>query len=241
MIALRVRRPKEELVYRARPNVRFRGIDWPIFAFVGGFATLARLARRRRPGAGHALGRARVARRRVRRPTPFYRLRVLHIPLRETVRAPQIVLAGALEIDYRTIVVPVVRSAETEEALVAAARLAAERGATIVLVDRGRGPARRCRSPPTCPTEEAEADELLDEARALVEGYGVGRSRASSARAAPAPAIVEEAVRRNAELIVVGAGRALRRAAAPVFGKTVDYILKPSPVRVLVTAGKRAA
>ena len=54
----------------------------------------------------------------------------MHAPLRETVRAPPIVLGRRSTIEYRTIVVPVVRSAETEEALVAAARLAAERGAT---------------------------------------------------------------------------------------------------------------
>ena len=59
-----------------------------------------------------------------------YRRRVVHEPLRETVRAPAIVLGPALALEYRTILVPVVRTAESEEALVVAARLAAERGAT---------------------------------------------------------------------------------------------------------------
>ncbi len=61
-----------------------------------------------------------------------YRGRVLRLPLRETVRAPAIVLG--LEIEYRTILVPVLRTVESEEALVAAARLASERRATIVLL-----------------------------------------------------------------------------------------------------------
>ena len=39
VVALRVRYPDEELVYRARPNLRFRGIDWPLFALVGGLGT----------------------------------------------------------------------------------------------------------------------------------------------------------------------------------------------------------
>ena len=238
VIALRVRRPKDELVYRARPNVRFRGIDWPIFAFVGGIATLLawlvvviQQPLTRYVGlAWLVVGFASYA---------IYRMRVLHIPLRETVRAPQIVLAGALDIDYRTIVVPVIRSAETEEALVAAARLAAERGATIVLVGVVEVPLSLPLNA-DLPEEEAQADELLDEARALVEGYGVRAiTRLTRARRA-GPAVVEEAVRRNAELIVVGSGRRFGRRG-PVFGKTVDYILKQSPVRVLVTAGKRAA
>ena len=40
-----------------------------------------------------------------------------------------LVLGPSLTVEYRTIVVPVVRTGESEEALVAAARLAAERGA----------------------------------------------------------------------------------------------------------------
>src|SRR5439155_17746969 len=36
VVALRIRRRDEELVYRARPNLRFRGIDWPLFALFGG-------------------------------------------------------------------------------------------------------------------------------------------------------------------------------------------------------------
>ena len=102
-----------------------------------------------------------------------YRRRFVHAPLTQTVRAPQIVLwAVRSTIEYRTIVVPVVRSAETEEALVAAARLAAERGATIALVHVLEVPMRSS-SHTELPAEEAEADELLDGAQAIVESYGV--------------------------------------------------------------------
>ena len=38
--ALRVKhRPDDELEWRARPNLRIRGIDWPLFAIVGGLGT----------------------------------------------------------------------------------------------------------------------------------------------------------------------------------------------------------
>jgi APA family basic amino acid/polyamine antiporter len=238
VIALRARRPDDELVFRARPNLRLGGIDWPVFAFVGGASTLlawlvvvAQQPATRYAGFGWlAAGFLTYA---------VYRRRVLRIPLSETVRAPQVVLAGALEIFYRTIVVPVVRSAETEEALVAAARLAAERGATIVLVAVVEVPLALPLGA-DMPAEEAEAEELLDGAREIVESYGVRAvERLLRARRA-GPAIVEEAVRRNAELIVLGAPRRFG-LRGPMFGKTVDYILKASPVRVLVTAGKAAA
>src|SRR6266487_3790531 len=36
VIQLRRRFRDEELIFRGRPNVRFRGVDWPVFAFFGG-------------------------------------------------------------------------------------------------------------------------------------------------------------------------------------------------------------
>jgi nucleotide-binding universal stress UspA family protein len=51
-------------------------------------------------------------------------------------------------------------------------------------------------------------------------------------------AIVEEADRRGAEIIVLGAPRGRHRA---IFGHTVDFVLKHAPSRVMVAAGKRAA
>jgi APA family basic amino acid/polyamine antiporter len=239
IVALRYRRRDEELAFRGRPNLRLRGVDWPLFALLGGVGTLiawvvivVESAATRWAGIGWLLaGFAGYA---------IYRRRFIGAPLRETVRAPQIVLVAALEIEYQSIVVPVVRSAETEEALVAAARLAAERGSAIAIVTVLEVPL----SLPLdadLPEAEAEADDLLDEARAIVDGYGV-RSVLRLVRARRAgPAIVEEATRRQAELIVVGAPRKRIRRRGPLFGKTVDYILKTSPVRVLVTAGRQAA
>jgi nucleotide-binding universal stress UspA family protein len=54
-----------------------------------------------------------------------------------------------------------------------------------------------------------------------------------------ATAIVEEAERRGAEIIVVGAARrVLVGSHARVFGRTVDYVLKHSPCRVMVVAAR---
>jgi nucleotide-binding universal stress UspA family protein len=168
-----------------------------------------------------------------------YRRRVVRLPLRETARAPALVLGPSLELDYRAIVVPVVRSAESEEALIAAARLAADKRATVALV-------HVLEVPMDLPldadlgTREDEADDLLDQARALVEQYGVRCvTRLVRARSASA-AIVAEASRRNADLVVIGSGRHRGGPRAPIFGLTVDRVLKGSPCRVLVTAGAEA-
>src|SRR5919201_1901439 len=39
VVALRLRRRDEDVRWRARPNVRFRGVSWPVFAVVGGLGT----------------------------------------------------------------------------------------------------------------------------------------------------------------------------------------------------------
>jgi len=51
------------------------------------------------------------------------------------------------------------------------------------------------------------------------------------------PAIVEEAERRGSEIIVIGTPRkALTGAQRAVFGRTVDYVLRHAPCRVMVAA-----
>ena len=239
VIALRFRHRDEELVYRARPNLRFRGIDWPIFAVFGGFCTAAawiivvvQTPATRYAGLGWlAFGFVFYA---------VYRKRTVGRPMRETVRAPQLVLGPSLQLDYRTIVVPVTRSADSEEALVAAARLAGDRRSTIVIMHVLEVPLERPLAV-DLRREEDEAYDLLDDARALVESYDI-RTIVRLARGRRAgPEIVAEADRRNAELLVVGAARRRARRGRTIFGGTVDHVLRASPCRVLVAAGKQAA
>jgi APA family basic amino acid/polyamine antiporter len=157
-----------------------------------------------------------------------------------TLKAPMLVLGPSLTIEYRTVVVPVKRTGESEEALVAAARLAAQRGATVAIVHVIEVPL----SLPLdarLPEQQDDAEALLDDAQALVESYGVRAvTRLLRARKA-GPAIVEEARRRNAELVLLGAPRQAIAGRRALFGGTVDYVLREAPCRVLIAAGKQAA
>ena len=238
IIGLRYRRREEELVFRARPNLSVAGIDWPLFAIVGGLATgtawivvVVQEEGTRWAGLGWlALGFIGYA---------LYRRRVVRVPMRATVRAPALVLGPSLTVEYRTIVVPVIRSNETEEALVAAARLAADRGSTVAVVNVIEVPLDLPLDV-RLPDAEDEANDILDNSAAIVESYGVRAvARLLRGRAA-GPEIVAEAERRNAELVILGARRG-RTARGRIFGRTVDYVLKHSPSRVAITAGRQAA
>ena len=238
IIRLRAKEPRAELAFRARPNLWWRGVPWPIFAIVGGIATglswlviVVQNADIRWAGLSWlALGLVFYF---------VYRRYVVHEPLVSTVRAPALVVGPSLVAEYRTIVVPIVRSPESEDALIAAARLAADRGSTIVVLHVLELPLDRPLTADLGALED-RADELLDDAQALLEEYGVRVvSRLVRARSTPR-AIVDEAVARHAELIVVGAPRTVRPGRR-LLGRTAEKVLKLSPVRVLVTAGRRAA
>jgi APA family basic amino acid/polyamine antiporter len=234
VIALRVKHRDDELEWRARPNVRFRGIDWPLFAFVGLFGTGAAwivVVEQDAPTRYAGLGWLAAG-------FVFYVLyrRKLGLPLTQTTRAP-VPLGPALALEYRSILVPIVAGEQSREAVEVAARLATERAGRIVLL-------RVVVVPLELPldadlTEELEqADRLLDDARAVSAPYGVRTvERVVRARNA-GRAIVDEAERRGTEIIVLGAPRGSHRT---VFGHTVDYVLKNAPCRVMVAAGKKVA
>ena len=238
LVAIRYRHRDEEVPYRAKPNLHWRGVDWPLFAVLGGLGTLIAWivivlqdAQTRYAGFAWIVGGF-VA-------YAVYRRFFVHEPMSRTVRAPVIIL-GAAEVSFRTIVVPVLRTPESEEALVAAARLATDRGARIAVVNVIEVPLDEPLDADLSEREN-EADLVLDSAQALLEAYGVRTvSRIIRARSA-GPAIVEDAIGRGAEIIVVGAPRLRGRRGRPIFGRTVDYVLKHSPTRVLVAAGRRAA
>jgi APA family basic amino acid/polyamine antiporter len=234
VIQLRRKPPPVENPYRVRPNLKLGKTSWPLFAVFGGLGTgLAWLVVvvQDAPTRYAGIGWLTVG-------FIFYVLyrRRLKLPLRDTAIAP-LQFGPAIALEYRTILVPIVLGRESHEPIDLAARLAAERGATIVALrvivvplDRPLGD--------ELPEEEARADELLDEARVAAAAYGVHTiDRVVRARNA-GRAIVDEATRRQAEMVILGAPRSPHRE---IFGKTVDFVLKNAPCRVMVAAGKTAA
>jgi basic amino acid/polyamine antiporter, APA family len=226
----------EPPAYAARPNLRARGVEWPVFAIVGGAATgisfvviVAQNPATRWVGVGWLvaglLGYV------------VYRRRFVRANLRETTKAPP-AFGAALALEYRRIVVPIVPGRPSDEALDVACRLAAERGARVVALTVLEVP-RELPLDAALPEEERVANDELDEAVAIGDTYGVRvigrlvRGRSASAE------IVREAERRGAEIIVLGSPRKdLTSRRRGVFGSTVDRVMRRAPCRVMVTASR---
>jgi APA family basic amino acid/polyamine antiporter len=161
------------------------------------------------------------------------------VPLTETVRAP-VVIGPAIALEYRNILVPIVEGAESIEAVNLAVRLASERRTRIVAMRVIVVPLELPLDT-ELPEDERRAELLLDQARDLGELYGVTvLERLARARNA-GRAIVAEAGRRQSEIVVLGSPRGTHSGRSAIFGKTVDYVLKNAPCRVMVAAFRRAA
>jgi APA family basic amino acid/polyamine antiporter len=240
VIQLRRLRAGEDIPWRARPNFRWRGVDWPLFAVVGFLGTglswldvVIQYPSTRYAGLGWLAGGFVVY--------VVYRRR-LKIPLAETVRAPvEYGLAAALE--FRSILVPIAAGYASDEAMDVACRLAAERRASIVALTAIEVPLDLPLDA-ELPDDVREANEQLDEARAIGDSYGVTVIGRIARTRNIGRAIVDEAIRRNSEIIVMAGPRRvqLQRGRRQIFGDAVDFVLRHAPCRVMVaTPRERAA
>lgn len=141
-------------------------------------------------------------------------------------------------IAYRSIVVPLLDREETEHALDLACRLAADRGARVILV----APAVLERELPI----DAHLDgqlvglkERLESAAALAASYGVAVRR-EIVRTRPGSfgeEVARVAAERRAELVVVGAPVESRRGFQRAFPREVLLLVRDSPCRVMIATG----
>jgi APA family basic amino acid/polyamine antiporter len=241
VIQLRRLRAGEEIAWRARPNVRWRGVDWPLFAVIGGLGTglswidvVIQYPSTRYAGLGWIAAGFVVY--------VVYRRRIVHVPLAETVRAPvEYGVAAALE--FRSILVPIAPGYASDEAMDFACRLAAERRASIVAFTAIEVPLDLPLDA-ELPDDVREANEQLDEARAIGDSYGVRVIGRIARTRNIGRAIVDEAVRRESEIIVMAGPRRVRlqRGRRQIFGDAVDFVLRHAPCRVMVaTPRERAA
>ena len=135
---------------------------------------------------------------------------------------------------YRTVVVPLADDSESLFAVSTACALAAPNGGSLVGVFVIGVPTEL---PLDAHMFDAErrARETLGRAREAAEAYGLRFTGRLVRAHGAAEAIVAEAERLGADLVVLPAARRpVRRPSAPLFDETVRSILAESPCRVLL-------
>jgi nucleotide-binding universal stress UspA family protein len=143
-------------------------------------------------------------------------------------------------VGYRTIVVPLLDREETEHAVDLACRLAADRGARIVLV----APAVLDRELPINAHLDGQLSTLKERlesaaAVAVAVAYGVAVRR-EIVRTRPGSfgeEVARVAAERRAELVVVGAPVESRRGFHRAFPREVLMLVRDAPCRVLIATG----
>jgi APA family basic amino acid/polyamine antiporter len=232
---------KDEVAFKPRPNFRWRGVTWPVFAILGGIGTglsflviVIQTPSIRYAGLGWlVVGFAFYV---------FYRRRIVHAPLGETIRAP-VEFGPAAVLEFRSILVPIAPGYASDEAMDVACRLAAERRASIVAFTAIEVPLDLPLDA-ELPEDVRDANQQLDEARAIGDSYGVNVIGRIARTRNIGRAIVDEAIRRNSEIIVMAGPRRVRlqRGRRQIFGDAVDFVLRHAPCRVMVaTPRERAA
>jgi nucleotide-binding universal stress UspA family protein len=230
VIQLRRKEPELERPFRAKPEVRIRGVLVPLPALIGAPLTFAVwvLALITHPGARYAgpawlllgLGVYVVVRRR------------REVGMLEDIEPVATLPPGAA---YKKVLVPMKLGDIGEEMVATAVALAKERGATIEAVFVVRVP-RRFPLEGALPDDVRQlAEESLAEARALGEENGVEVVTHTISARSIGHAIVDEARDHGADLIVLGSSPRWRRQSR-FFSPTVDHVLRHAPCEVLVVA-----
>jgi basic amino acid/polyamine antiporter, APA family len=230
VIRLRVLEPDLERPFLARPNVSVAGHSLPLAALVGAPLTFVVwvLAMITHPGARYA--------------GPAWLLAGLavFVAVRRTRRRGLLervspVSAVPVGVDFERILVPMKLGDIGEEMVATAIALAKERGAEIEAITVVRVPRKFELEGELPPDVATRVDASLEEARALGVDHGVEVHGDVVRARSIGHAIVDEASRRHADLIVLGSSPRWRRQSR-FFSPTVDFVLRNAPCEVLVVA-----
>jgi APA family basic amino acid/polyamine antiporter len=135
---------------------------------------------------------------------------------------------------FRSILVPMKLGEIGEEMLATAVKLAQERRSSVEALHVIKVPLDQPLDAALA-EQESRAAASLEEARLLGEENGVEVHGATIRARSIGEAIVEEARRRNVDLIVLGSAPRWRRQSR-FFSPTVEYVLRHAPSEVLIVA-----
>ena len=146
---------------------------------------------------------------------------------------------GLAEAEYSRILVPMKLGEIGEEMVATAVKLAQERGAAVDALHVIRVPLDHSLDAELW-DEEERAEASLAEAKLLGADHGVEVHGHTVRARSIGQAIVDEATRLDADLIVLGSSPRWRRQSR-FFSPTVEYVLKKAPTEVLIVAFPQSA
>jgi nucleotide-binding universal stress UspA family protein len=136
------------------------------------------------------------------------------------------------DVDYDQILVPIVGSRISDEMMVLACQLATEKNASVdglFVIEVPLNLPLDAR----LVTERQKAEQVLKAAGTIALQFGVEFTPHVVTARSAGRAIVDEAVQRRAEVIILGTQRK-RRVGDLVFGRTTDYVIDNAPCEVLL-------
>jgi APA family basic amino acid/polyamine antiporter len=233
VLVLRIKSPDLPRPYRVPLDVTIRGRKLPLPTMIGlaGTLTVFVISMVTHPGARYAgpawLAGGLIVFYLVRRARGESLLQAVASPDEQELSEPEL----------SRILVPMKIGQIGEEMLATAIKLAQERGSSVEALHVIRVPLE---APIDYPVEGAEerAAESLEEARALGAENGVEVVGETVRARSIGEAIVHEARKRDADLIVLGSAPRWRRQSR-FFSPTVEYVLRRAPCEVLVVAFPR--
>lgn len=154
--------------------------------------------------------------------------------LRARVRPGVADIVPSREGEYRRILVPVKLGPIGVEVFATALRLAEEYGASITAIHVVPVPLDQPLDAPLYEEEERAASSLA-EAKLLAAEHGVEVDTGVVRARAIGAAVIEQALERGVDLVVMGSSPRWRRQSR-MFGPTVDYVLRKAPCEVMVIA-----
>jgi APA family basic amino acid/polyamine antiporter len=152
--------------------------------------------------------------------------------LTQTIRQPDLPASLTEDVVYDQLLVPVRDSEVSDEMMVLACQLATERRSSIVALYVIEVPLN-LPIDARLPAEREHAQQVLERAAHAADMFGVRLTPAVVTARSAGRAIVEEAIARRSEVIVLGS-QSKRRIADKVFGRTIDYVLDNLPCEAII-------
>jgi basic amino acid/polyamine antiporter, APA family len=230
VIVLRRREPDLPRPFRPPFNVRFRGVSVPMTAVFGALGTLAVwcVILYYKPLSGF-LGIAWVA---VGLVGYVIFRKVQGYSLTKTVRSPDLPASLQEDVVYDQLLVPVRDTVVSEEMMVLACQLATERKSSIDALYVIEVPLN-LPIDASLPEERERARQVLERSAQAADMFNVKLTPVVVTARSAGRAIVEEAIARRSEVIVLGS-QSKRRIADKVFGRTIDYVLDNLPCEAII-------